>query len=142
MTILDLIIIAYIFVIMMFIAGIHLYWALGGLWPGKTPEELSDIVIGAETRMPSKGMTIKVTIIFILMAIIPLFETGYLPPLIAVDTLKIIEGIFAFVFLLRGILSYLKIMSKHMSQRFNSLNRRIYGPLCISLGFGYIYLLF
>ena len=28
------------------IAALHLYWAAGGLWPGRSPRELIDAVIG------------------------------------------------------------------------------------------------
>ena len=56
------------------VAALHLYWAAGGLWPGRTPRELIDTVIGNPRRneMPPAWLSALVGIALAATAMLPL----------------------------------------------------------------------
>jgi hypothetical protein len=127
--------------IMAAVAAIHVYWGLGGLWPGRTEQELIDMIVGdkGRTRMPPAWLTFTVSSIFIGIAAWPLL----LAPLTARLTSPVLvvaaTVLLAAVFLLRGFVSYIPAFARlNAVEPFATLNRRYYGPLCIALGAGYL----
>jgi hypothetical protein len=60
------------------IAGVHGYWALGGLWPGHDRDSLSRTVVGGPPRMrgPSSAATWGVAVILVGAAVAVLGTAG------------------------------------------------------------------
>lgn len=54
------------------ISAIHVYWGFGGLWPGKTKQELIDLVFGKANQFPSRLMCLFVACCLVLFAMLPI----------------------------------------------------------------------
>jgi hypothetical protein len=122
---------------------LHAYWAAGGLWPGTSPAELSNIVVGNPRArdMPAPRLTALVTAMIAGVAawpllLSPLVSRHLAPELAAAGTWAI-----AAVFLLRGVAGLTPWMAKrHAAEPFASYNRKYYSPLCLALGAGFLIL--
>lgn len=103
-------------ILLTLLSGLHLYWAAGGLWPGKTRQELSAKVIG-DRPLPGRAACITVAVLVIL-------GPALLPRLAA------------FIFCLRGILGMLEIHLRPSIRGtpYQSLSKRIYSPLSFLIG--------
>ena len=122
------------------IALLHAYWAVGGLWPGRTPEELANIVVGSpHMRGPSSPRLTAVVAAMIAGAaawpllLAPLVSQYPAPELAAAGSWAL-----AAVFLLRGIAGFMPAMAPHSAEPFASYNRKYYSPLCLALGAGFL----
>jgi len=127
----------YIFVTMLFISAIHIYWLKGGLWPGENYQDLVDKVLGAGDRLPSKLMFIIVIIAFILMAFFPLLSYINIKVTPYEKEVLLFLGI---VFFLRSFYMFIPFIANKTTKVFQSLNKKIYAPLCFVLACGYFYL--
>jgi len=127
----------FIFLVMIFIAIIHIYWLRGGLYPGENYQDLVDKVLGIGDKLPNTFMFIFVIIVFILMAIFPILIyfniniTGYE---------KEIVLFFAVIFFIRFSYMFIPFISSKITPVFLELNKKIYAPLCLSLSVSYFYL--
>ncbi|MEL6366315.1 MAG: DUF3995 domain-containing protein [Pseudomonadota bacterium] len=129
-----------LFFVLTAIAGLHAYWAIGGLWPGATEEELIRTVIGDPgfKRMPPAWMTFTVSGLLITAAFIGLSASGVAP--IGWGWLARIgaTGV-ALVFLARGAATYrLPGVAAGLTEPFATYNIWLYSPLCIALGAGFV----
>jgi hypothetical protein len=124
----------YIFVIMLLIAIIHVYWAFGGRWPGTNEKDLVEKVVGRGESFPSVPITCFVSLVFVAMAVVPLVKAGLLDTAIPAHLVDKTTLFFAVIFFLRGMGGYLRIFEKTSADIFVYYNRRIYNPLCVSLG--------
>lgn len=133
-----------LFLVLSGIAGLHAYWAFGGLWPCDDEETLVRTVVGTKHRrvMPPAWLTLVVVALLFAAAILPLSVThvfaGMVPPAFAYGGLA---GLAA-VFVARGLLAFTTAFhQRHGTEPFVTLDRRIYGPLCLVIGAGYLALL-
>ncbi|MEM1289112.1 MAG: DUF3995 domain-containing protein [Pseudomonadota bacterium] len=123
--------------ILMAVALLHLYWALGGLWPGKDEATLTRTVFGENdrTQMPDQNITAVVSGFIALAALWPLMWIGaYQPPL---PGWLLGLGMIALtvIFLGRGAAGYVPmVVNQHAEQPFASLNARYYSPLIVAIG--------
>jgi len=124
----------YISLVMFLIALIHVYWAFGGRWPGTNEKDLVEKVVGRGESFPPAAITCFVTLVFLAMAVIPLLKSGLVDTAIPAHLVDKTSLFFAVIFFLRGIGGYLPIFEKTSAEIFVYYNRRIYSPLCISLG--------
>ncbi|MDF8353595.1 DUF3995 domain-containing protein [Ensifer adhaerens] len=75
-----------LFLVLSGIAGLHAYWAFGGLWPCDDEETLVRTVVGTKHRsaMPPVWLTLVVVVLLFAAALLPLSVTpvfaGLLPP--------------------------------------------------------------
>ncbi len=130
-----------IFVILCAIAILHLYWAFGGLWPGKDEKTLTQTVIGATgiTHMPPKWLTVLVAILIFMAALFPLIWSGIISSPVPDGLVRAAMWVLTFIFIARGIAGYLPFFHKsNAEQPFATLNRNYYSPLCIVIGCGYL----
>lgn len=121
------------------LAGLHAYWARGGLWPGKSEAELVDLVIGEiyRTQMPPARATWLVALSLTLAAVDAF--------LLALPTSGLFERIVVWagvgltgVFGLRGIAGYTPFWrAAHPAAAFAWMDKRVYSPLCILLAEGF-----
>jgi uncharacterized membrane protein YuzA (DUF378 family) len=103
---------------------LHAYWAMGGLWPGRSEADLIARVIGDRRRrhMPHAKLTWLVALLIGIAAVWPLL---------------------ALVFLARGGAGYLPAWRRaHSLDPFARLDRSLYSPLCLLVGAGFLYLVF
>ncbi len=98
------------------ISMLHLYWAAGGLWPGKDHRDLSAMVIG-DRALPGPVACVAV-------ALLVLLGPALYPKLAAQ------------VFLLRGILGMVEVHFRPTIRGtpYQRLSRRIYSPLAFLIG--------
>jgi hypothetical protein len=117
------------------LALIHILWGIGFWWPIRTEEVLVRAVIGYKgaTRMPGPIPCGLVAVALIFAANFPWFPYGMLRS----------AGLWACaaVFLLRGVITYTPFWRSLTPQKpFSTLDRTRYGPLCLLLGAGYLFL--
>jgi hypothetical protein len=125
------------------IALLHAYWATGGLWPGSTPADLSNIVVGrpAARTMPSPRLTAVVAAMIAGAAAWPLLLSPLASRYIAPELAALGSLGLASVFLLRGLAGFTPWMARrHSAEPFATYNRKYYSPLCLALGAGFLIL--
>ena len=125
------------------IAAVHVYWAFGGLWPGATPRELIDTVIGVPEMqaMPSKSVTLAVAGMIFLGGVIALFAGGLLPfrPRWMVQAAT---GVLTLVFLGRAVAGFwIAYHGSKASEPFATYDLFLYSPLCLVIGGAFAVLL-
>ncbi|AZI41570.1 DUF3995 domain-containing protein [Deinococcus psychrotolerans] len=124
--------------VLLSIASVHVYWGLGGVWPGKDPQSLARTVVGGPAGMspPPAWACFGVALALALAA-------GMVLAFVDVLTLPLPTGwlrwgmvALAVVFLLRGVGGYFmeRLRPSPVGSPFVRLNKRIYSPLCIVLG--------
>lgn len=116
--------------LMLALAGLHLYWGHGGIWPGTDRQDLIDKVFGEGTKFPSIYACYAVAIALIIAGTIPFFSNHYFAS---------INYLIAVIFLIRGIGGYLPAIEKRWNKIFVHYNRMIYSPLCIGIALSYIF---
>ncbi|MEO1013831.1 MAG: DUF3995 domain-containing protein [Pseudomonadota bacterium] len=124
-----------VFLTLTAIAGLHLYWGFGGLWPAANEEQLIRTVIGAEwPRMPSLTSTAVVAALIFAAGLVGLLASG----VAAIGPnwfWRIGAGVVAFVFLARGASGYfLRARGVEMTEPFSTYDVWLYSPLCLALG--------
>lgn len=126
------------------IAVLHAAWGQGIHWPCDSEESLVKTVVGGpETRrMPSPGSCYVVAALLSAVSVWPLFATGVLPAAWP-RWLTVLAGAgIAAVFVGRGVAGYVPAWRKlHSVQPFADLDRRIYSPLCLFIGAGFLVIL-
>ena len=130
---------------MPFVAGLHAYWARGGLWPAKSEQELTSMVVGDPrlTGMPPRSLTWLVAGVLAGIAAWPLILAPFLSMILPWGLLVAATFLLAAVFLARGIASYVSGVKRlNAVEPFRRLNRRYYGPFCILVGLGFLMLAF
>ncbi len=130
-------------VIVAAIALLHAYWAVGGLWPGATPADLSNIVVGRPRArvMPAPRLTALVAAIITGGAAWPLLLAPLVGRYIAPELAAAGTWALAAVFLLRGVAGFTPWMARrHSAEPFARYNRKYYSPLCLALGAGFLIL--
>ena len=132
--------------VLLAIAAVHLAWGLGMTWPGHDRQSLIDTVIGHPevTRMPGFGLCLAVTLALVAAAFWALWAAELLPLSDAsVWGLSVrATGLWVLVavFLGRGIATYVPSPLAAAVEPFRTLDRRVYAPLCIALGGGFLLL--
>ncbi len=122
-------------------AALHAYWGLGGVWPGTDPASCARAVVGAAgaTAMPGPGPSFAVAAALCLSAVVALV----MGRVIASPFPFVIPGLAApaitLVFLGRSIAGYTPIWRRLTPlQPFARLDRRLYSPLCLLIGAGFL----
>jgi hypothetical protein len=123
------------------LAGIHLYWAFGGRWPGNDEASLVAQVVGRTRGMRAPGLVASLAVALALAAGGLLVAATLLPPT-PWDRLAWLGrwGLGA-VFLGRGLATYVPPIFRYAEGTpFAALNRRAYGPLCLAIALGLLIL--
>ena len=124
------------------LAGIHVYWATGGTWPGTDEASCSRAIAGFKgiDRMPPPAASLAVAALLFIAALLALFlasGTNALPA-----GLLLLAGTSAsFVFVARGIAGYLPAWRRLTPEMpFARNDTRYFSPLCLALGAGFAFL--
>ena len=121
------------------IAALHVYWAFGGLWPGANVESLVRTVVGVRDMrsMPSRPLTLAVAVALGAAGLPPLVKASLLPLFLPAGLVQACLLLVGAVFALRGIAPYLPFGTPHRVEPFATLDRRLYGPLCLVTALAY-----
>jgi hypothetical protein len=122
------------------LAGIHLYWAFGGRWPGHDEASMVEHVVGRTRgmRAPSllSGLAVALALatggVLVLATLAPTAWDGWL---------KAARWLLLAVFAGRGLATYAPPIFRYAEGTpFATLNRRAYGPLCLAIALGILVL--
>lgn len=127
------------------VAGLHVYWGIGGVWPGSDRLTLARSVVGFRgvKVMPSASASLAVAACLVLAALWPsalagLFATPFEPAGLVAGSVLL-----ALVFLGRGLAGYLPAWRRLTPEEpFATNDRRWFSPLCLALGAGFLFLAF
>lgn len=119
---------------LLMIAILHIYWGHGGLWPGVDNQDLINKVYGQGRQFPSRIACYVVALGLFLGSAILLMSSEN-------KMLQILKTLYAIAFFARGILGYAPILNADFNPLFVRYNRRLYSPLCLVLGAGFVYTL-
>jgi phosphate/sulfate permease len=119
--------------ILCLVAAIHIYWALGGYWPGHDEASLVAMVIGSGSRKMPPVVTLLVSLSLLVGAWLVLAIRGYLRPPWPSRLFTVAGWVMVGVFALRGTLGMFacKIRPADPGAPFEILNLIIYSPLCL-----------
>ena len=126
------------------IAVIHAYWGLGGVWPAADEISLARAVVGARgvRRMPSPIACAVVAVVLLAAGAWPLMLQNVWPTPLPPWLLGWGGGVIAAILLARGIVANTAPWRRLTPELpFATLDRRIFGPLSIALGLGFVALL-
>lgn len=116
------------------LAVLHLYWARGGTWPGRTSAELVSMVVGSSPGVAMPGplacsvVAVLLASAAVLIAGVGVFEASAWPWRVGSLGVASVLG-------LRGLGGYLdaRLRPETHGQPYEALNRRLYSPLCLVL---------
>ena len=128
-------------VVLVLIGLVHLAWAFGSTFPYANEQALARAVVGRRgiTRMPSPASCTFVSVCLFSAAAWALMLGHYMP--VPVSNWLLAPGGLALagVFLFRGIIGVMPAFERALpEQPFLTLNRRIYSPLCVLIGLGFL----
>lgn len=124
--------------VLLSLAALHLYWGMGGFWPGTNEVTLVEHVVGRTADMKAPPFVACLFVATSLAGIAALVFTKSdlvpIPRQVAwVPTIGLYGA--AAVFLLRGLAGYTpKIFDYAKGTPFYDLNTSFYSPLCIAIG--------
>ena len=135
----NMVVASIVFVILLAVALAHLLWSVGSRWPIKDPELLAKTVVGRPgiVRVP-RFISLVVAIVTFAAGLIALSLADH-------DAgawwLTAIGAVLAAVFLARGVFGYsAAFRSRYSLEPFVTNNRRVYSPLCLIVGAGFLIL--
>jgi len=127
------------------IATMHVYWGMGGIWPGTDAASCARAVVGfrgAET-MPLPAASYAVAVVALVMALVALALGGWYAEPIEPARLAGMALFGGLVLLARGLLGFTPLWRRLTPQQpFARLDTRLYSPLCLGLGAGFVALAF
>jgi hypothetical protein len=125
-------------VVLLLLALLHAYWAVGGVWPGHDKSSLADIVVGGPIglRMPSPAACAAVTLVLVLASGLVLAARGLVALPLPSALLHVGALAVAFILTLRGAGGFFeaRLRPSITRSRYARLNTRFYSPLALGLG--------
>jgi hypothetical protein len=130
-------------VVLAALAGIHLYWAVGGVWPGTDQKSCARAVAGFRgiDRMPPPAAGMAVALALFAAAGLALVLSGG-PESTPASSLILLLGVgVAIVFLGRGIAGFTPAWRRLTPEMpFARNDVRWFSPLCLAIGAGFVLL--
>ena len=114
------------------IALLHAWWGLGGRWPASDEAKLARTVVGdGRTRMPPPWQCYAVAALLTMVALWPWLILALPSDNVVVAVGYVITG----VFILRALAVASPRWRTHFpAEPFATYDRRLYGPLCFTIG--------
>ncbi|MEO3997370.1 DUF3995 domain-containing protein [Mesorhizobium sp. CAU 1732] len=122
------------------LAAIHVYWAMGGVWPGTDEKSCARAIAGFKgiDRMPGPGPSFFVAAILFATAVLALVSAGIVALPLTDTIVSFAAFAAALVFLGRGIAGFTPAWRRLTPEMpFASNDRRWYSPLCLLVGAGF-----
>ncbi len=133
-----------LWVVLASIATLHAVWGLGWHWPCDSEESLARTVVGwpGTKRMPSAVSCFTVAALLSVVSLWPLFAAGFLQEAWPRWLTLLAGAAIAAVFVGRGAAGYIPAWRRmHSQEPFARLDRRLYSPLCLFIGAGFLVIL-
>jgi hypothetical protein len=134
----SMLIAAFMFIVLLAVSTAHFLWSIGRTWPIRSEKLLAQTVVGFEgiERMPPRLASFAVSVATLAAGVIALaladHDSGGLP-------LSLVGMPLAAVFLARGIIGYTSWWAtKTPEPNFRLNDTRVYSPLCLFLGLGFV----
>ena len=128
---------------LLLVTALHVYWAIGGIWPGRDPASCARAVVGFRDveEMPSPVAAFAVAACLALATLWPVALEGVFATPFARPGLAATAVLIGLVFLGRGILGFTPWWRRLApEQPFARLDTRLYSPLSLLIGIGFIVL--
>lgn len=138
----NMFIASFMFIALFAVSIAHFLWAFGRTWPIREEKLLAQTVVGTAgiERMPPRMASFGVGLF---TAIAGIFALALADHDSGGDWLNIAGCGFALLFLARGIVGYTPWWASVTPEpNFRLNDRRVYSPLCLFLGLGYIALIY
>jgi hypothetical protein len=129
--------------ILLLVTALHVYWGIGGVWPGRDAASCARAVVGFRgvDEMPSPFAAFAVAACLALATLWPMALQGIFATPFAPDGLAATAVMIGLVFLGRGILGFTPWWRRLApEQPFARLDTRLYSPLCLLVGAGFVIL--
>jgi Protein of unknown function (DUF3995) len=122
------------------IAALHVYWGIGGIWPGSDPKSCARAVVGFTgiEAMPSMSASFAVAAAIIAAALVALALGGLFASPFERLPLAGAALFIGLVFISRGIAGFMPAWRRLTPEMpFARLDMRYYSPLCLVIGAGF-----
>ncbi|MDB5537186.1 MAG: hypothetical protein JWQ65_2061 [Devosia sp.] len=136
----SMLIAAFMFVALLAVCFAHLLWSIGRTWPIREEKLLAQTVVGTRDiqRMPPKLASFGVAVFTLISGVTALALADHDSGGVSMTLLGVP---FAAIFLARGIAGYTAwFQAKTPEPNFRLNDRRVYSPLCLALGAGFLVL--
>ncbi|MEX4006152.1 DUF3995 domain-containing protein [Neoaquamicrobium sediminum] len=131
--------------VLVLLAALHVYWGLGGVWPGTDQKSCARAIAGFKgiDRMPSPPAAFSVAAALAVAALIALALAGIVTLPLPAALIRLGGLGAALVFLGRGIAGFTPAWRRITPEMPFARNDRLYfSPLCLLIGAGFTLLLF
>lgn len=123
--------------VLFLLAAVHLYWGLGGRWPGHDETSMVEHVVGRTRGMKAPGLVASAAVALALAIGGGLVLASAFPPTPLEPWLQAARWVLFLVFAGRGLATYVPPVFRYAEGTpFWRLNRRAYGPLCLAIALG------
>ena len=126
--------------VLLVITTLHVYWGIGGIWPGSDAASCARAVVGFRgvQEMPSPAASFAVAACLALATLWPLALEGVFASPFPKQGLAATALLIGLVFLGRGIAGFTPWWRRLAPvQPFARLDQRLYSPLCLLIGAGF-----
>lgn len=126
--------------VLLLITALHVYWGIGGIWPGRDTATCAHAVVGFRgvDEMPTPFASFAVAACLALATLWPMALEGVFASPFPKAGLAATSLLFALVFLGRGIIGFTPWWRRIApEQPFARLDLRYYSPLCLLIGLGF-----
>lgn len=131
--------------ILLLVTAAHVYWGIGGIWPGTDGASCARAVVGFRgvDTMPSTFACFAVAACLCLVTLWPLALEGVFATPFDKVGLAATAVMIGLAFLVRGVLGFTPWWRRLApEQPFARLDRRFYSPLCLVIAAGFVVLAF
>lgn len=122
------------------IAALHVYWGLGGVWPGHDEKSCARAIAGFRgiERMPSLAASLAVAAALLAAAVVALALAALIRVPMPSALLVLAGAGAAAIFLGRGVAGFTPAWRRLTpEQPFARNDRRFFSPLCLAIGTGF-----
>ncbi|MBZ9893609.1 DUF3995 domain-containing protein [Mesorhizobium sp. B2-2-4] len=126
--------------VLLVITALHVYWGIGGIWPGKDAASCAHAVVGFRgvDEMPAPFACFAVAACLALATLWPMALEGVFASPFPGQGLAATALLIGLVFLGRGIAGFTPRWRRLApEQPFARLDRSLYSPLCLLIGLGF-----
>ncbi|MEO5760643.1 MAG: DUF3995 domain-containing protein [Mesorhizobium sp.] len=129
--------------VLLLITTLHVYWGIGGIWPGRDAASCARAVVGFRgvREMPAPFASFAVAACLALATLWPMAIAGVFASPFPREGLAASALLIGLVFLGRGIVGFTPWWRRLApEQPFARLDVRYYSPLCLLIGLGFVVL--